>query len=161
ALRADAFCLYLKHMTSHGAKIATIVSGLSDWYAKNARDLPWRRTTDPYAVFVSEIMLQQTQVKTVLPYWRRWMQALPTIRSLARAKQEKIDKLWEGLGYYTRVRNMQRAPQIVVSEYGGKFPQSFEEVLALPGIGRYTAGAICSIAFDQPRAVLDGNVIRV
>jgi len=138
-----------------------IVKRLLSWFAENARDLPWRRTRDPYAIWVSEVMLQQTQVKTVLPYWERWMQALPTISALARARPEKIHKLWEGLGYYTRVRNMQRAAKMIESEHGGKFPARFEEVLALPGIGRYTAGAICSIAFNQPKPLLDGNVIRV
>ena len=106
-------------------------------------------------------MLQQTQVKTVIPYWERWMQALPTVKDLARARPEKIHKLWEGLGYYTRVRNLQKAAQVIVKERNGVFPQGYEDVLALPGIGRYTAGAICSIAFNQPRPVLDGNVIRV
>lgn len=131
------------------------------WFARDARDLPWRRTRDPYAIWVSEIMLQQTQVNTVVPYWKRWMRALPTIAALARAKPEKIHKLWEGLGYYTRVRHLQKAAQIVVREHGGRLPEKFADVLALPGIGRYTAGAICSIAFNQPRPVLDGNVIRV
>jgi A/G-specific adenine glycosylase len=131
------------------------------WFAQNARDLPWRRTRDPYAIWVSEIMLQQTQVKTVIPYWERWMRELPTIGSLAKAKPEKIHKLWEGLGYYTRVRNMQKAGQFIESAHGGNFPETFEDVLALSGIGRYTAGAICSIAFNQPTPILDGNVIRV
>jgi len=140
---------------------ADVVNRLLAWFARNARDLPWRRTCDPYAVWVSEVMLQQTQVKTVLPYWTRWLKALPTIASLARARPEKIHKLWEGLGYYTRVRNLQRAARVIVDQHGGKFPEQFDDVLALPGIGRYTAGAICSIAFNQPTAILDGNVIRV
>lgn len=106
-------------------------------------------------------MLQQTQVKTVVPFWERWMAALPTVESLARAKPGKIHKLWEGLGYYTRVRNMQRAAQVILEKHGGQLPSVFEQVLDLPGIGPYTAGAICSIAFNQPRPVLDGNVIRV
>ena len=138
-----------------------IVQRLLAWFAVNARDLPWRRTREPYAIWVSEIMLQQTQVKTVLPYWKRWMRALPTLGPVARAKPEKLHKLWEGLGYYTRVRNLQRAAQRIREEHGGKFPQSFDDVLALPGIGPYTAGAICSIAFNQPRPILDGNVVRV
>jgi A/G-specific adenine glycosylase len=138
-----------------------LVPRLLSWFAANARDLPWRRTRDPYAIWVSEIMLQQTQVKTVIPYWERWMEELPDIRSLARARPERIHKLWEGLGYYTRVRNMQKAAQMILSEHGGKFPAEFEKVLALPGIGRYTAGAICSIAFNQPTPILDGNVTRV
>ena len=134
---------------------------LLDWFACQARDLPWRRTRDPYAVWVSEIMLQQTQVKTVIPYWHRWMATLPSIESVAQADPGKIHKLWDGLGYYTRVRNLQKAARVMVEKHGGKFPEDFEEVLDLPGIGRYTAGAICSIAFNQPKPVLDGNVIRV
>ena len=242
-----------------------LVSALLDWYAANARDLPWRRTRDPYAIWVSEIMLQQTQVKTVIPYWERWMRVLPTVEALARAKPAKIHKLWEGLGYYSRVRNLQKAAQQIVSRgnarlqpsrrqgndpqdqkkpesfpepadppngpgaqrspttYGPRttfqsgrglphsrtlsrpsiedpslrailsvetatertgtrkrsphpkgrcqggasvlascrFPDNYADLLALPGVGRYTAGAICSIAFNQPKPILDGNVIRV
>lgn len=138
-----------------------LVSTLLDWFTREARDLPWRRTLDPYAIWVSEIMLQQTQVKTVIPYWERWMRELPDIASLARAPQDKIHKLWEGLGYYTRVRNLQKAAQHLVRENRGEFPKTFDAVLALTGIGRYTAGAITSIAFNQPSPILDGNVIRV
>lgn len=134
---------------------------LLEWYRGHARDLPWRRTTDPYAIWVSEIMLQQTQVKTVLPYWERWMRNLPEVGALAEAPVERLHKLWEGLGYYRRVRLMQAAARIILAEHKGKFPRSYEAVLALPGIGRYTAGAICSIAFNQPTPILDGNVIRV
>src|SRR5271157_4181845 len=100
-----------------------IVSRLLAWFGNNARDLPWRRTTDPYAIWVSEIMLQQTQVKTVLPYWQRWMRELPEMAALARASRSKIHKLWEGLGYYTRVRNLQKAAQLIQAKHGGKFPQ--------------------------------------
>ena len=106
-------------------------------------------------------MLQQTQVKTVIPFWERWLRELPTIESTASASADKIHKLWEGLGYYTRVRNLQKAAQVILEKHGGKFPDKFDDVLALPGIGRYTAGAICSIAFNQPTPILDGNVIRV
>jgi A/G-specific adenine glycosylase len=134
---------------------------LLSWFSTNARDLPWRRTRNPYAIWVSEIMLQQTQVKTVIPYWERWMRELPTIETLANADSEKIHKLWEGLGYYTRVRNLQKAAQVIMEKHGGIFPENFDDILALPGIGRYTAGAICSIAFNQPLPILDGNVIRV
>jgi A/G-specific adenine glycosylase len=140
---------------------ATVAPLLLDWFAKHARDLPWRRTADPYAVWVSEIMLQQTQVKTVIPYFERWMAALPTIAALTEADSSRIHKLWEGLGYYTRVRNMQSAAQIILAEHAGRFPMRFDDVLALPGIGRYTAGAVCSIAFNQPTPILDGNVVRV
>jgi A/G-specific adenine glycosylase len=142
-------------------KSRRLVPLLLDWFAAKARDLPWRRTRDPYAIWVSEIMLQQTQVKTVMPYWERWMRELPTIQAAAKAPSAKIHKLWEGLGYYTRVRNLQKAAQAIVAQHSGIFPQNFEEVLALPGIGRYTAGAICSIAFNEPTPILDGNVIRV
>jgi A/G-specific adenine glycosylase len=137
------------------------VQRLLVWFAQNARPLPWRRTRDPYAIWISEIMLQQTQVKTVLPYWERWMGALPDLAALAKAKPQTLHKLWEGLGYYTRVRNLQRAARVIVEQHGGCFPDNFAALLALPGIGRYTAGAICSIAFDQPQPILDGNVIRV
>jgi len=106
-------------------------------------------------------MLQQTQVKTVVPYWERWLRGLPTIEAVAKASPDKIHKLWEGLGYYTRARNLQKAARQIVKKHGGKFPENFDDVLALPGIGRYTAGAICSIAFNQPTPILDGNVIRV
>jgi A/G-specific adenine glycosylase len=138
-----------------------LVPALLDWFSQNARDLPWRRTRDPYAIWVSEIMLQQTQVKTVIPYWKRWLRELPTVKSAADASPDKIHKLWEGLGYYTRVRNLQKAAKQIMEKHGGNFPRNFEDVLALPGIGRYTAGAICSIAFNQPVPILDGNVIRV
>jgi A/G-specific adenine glycosylase len=142
-------------------KAQKLVPLLLDWFSKNARDLPWRRTQDPYAIWVSEIMLQQTQVKTVLPFWERWMRELPNIKAAAQANSEKVHKLWEGLGYYTRARNLQKAAQVILEKHGGKFPETFEEILELPGIGRYTAGAISSIAFNQPMPILDGNVIRV
>jgi A/G-specific adenine glycosylase len=145
----------------HNKKIIRLVRELLSWFSQSARDLPWRCTRDPYAIHVSEIMLQQTQVKTVIPYWERWMRELPTIQSLADARPEKIHKLWEGLGYYTRVRNLQKAAQQIVAQHGGKFPRDFDDILALPGVGRYTAGAIASIAFNEPHPILDGNVIRV
>jgi len=141
--------------------INQIVPALLKWFAANARDLPWRRTTDPYAVFISEIMLQQTQVKTVIPYFERWMKELPTLADFAKARQQKVLKLWEGLGYYSRVRNAQAAAQLIMLKHGGQFPDKMAEILELPGIGRYTAGAISSIAFNQPNPILDGNVIRV
>ncbi len=131
------------------------------WYSRHARDLPWRRTTDPYAIWVSEIMLQQTQVKTVIPYWLRWMHELPTIDLLASAPVEQLYKLWQGLGYYRRVRDLQDTARIVVSQNAGIFPRQYDQLLNLPGIGRYTAGAICSLAFNQPVTAVDGNVIRV
>jgi len=141
--------------------IPRLVPALLEWFTRNARDLPWRRTLDPYAIWTSEIMLQQTQVKTVIPYWQRWMRELPDVRALAKASPEKVLKLWEGLGYYTRARNLQKAAQQVVREHGGRFPSAFDDILDLPGVGRYTAGAISSIAFNQVAPILDGNVIRV
>jgi A/G-specific adenine glycosylase len=137
------------------------VGALLGWFAQNARDLPWRRTLDPYAIWISELMLQQTQVKTVVPYWERWLRELPDVPTLATARPEKVLKLWEGLGYYTRARNLQKAAQHIVAQHGGKFPADFAGLLSLPGIGRYTAGAISSIAFNHPNPILDGNVIRV
>lgn len=138
-----------------------ICRDLIAWFEFHARDLPWRRTLDPYAIWTSEIMLQQTQVKTVIPYWERWMGQFPTIETLAQAAEPKLLKAWEGLGYYSRPRNMQRAAKVIVAQHNGKFPRDYKAVLDLPGIGRYTAGAICSIAFDQPTPLLDGNVARV
>ncbi|MGO8698311.1 MAG: A/G-specific adenine glycosylase [Limisphaerales bacterium] len=139
----------------------SIAKKLTEWYGNNARDLPWRRTRDAYAIWISEIMLQQTQVKTVIPYFERWMRIFPTVGAFARAPLETVLKQWEGLGYYKRVRNAQTAACQILERHGGRFPAAFEDVLALPGVGRYTAGAICSLAFNQPAPILDGNVIRV
>jgi A/G-specific adenine glycosylase len=136
-------------------------SQLVAWFQQNKRDLPWRRARDPYAIWISEIMLQQTQVKTVIPYWERWMRELPTIASLANAKEQLVLKLWEGLGYYSRARNAQRAARQIVTRDDGSFPSKFEDILELPGIGRYTAGAIASIAFGLATPIVDGNVARV
>jgi A/G-specific adenine glycosylase len=138
-----------------------IAKNLLKWFGTHARDLPWRRTSDPYAIWISEVMLQQTQVKTVIPYWERWMKRLPNVHALARASEHHVLKLWEGLGYYSRARNLQQAAKLIVTDYDGQLPSEFDAVLDLPGIGRYTAGAICSMAFNQPHAVVDGNVIRV
>ena len=142
-------------------RLRFIVAPLLKWFAENARDLPWRRTQDPYAIWVSEIMLQQTQVKTVIPYWERWMNRLPDVAALANAREDTVIKLWEGLGYYSRVRNMQKAARLIPDEHGGRFPRDLAGVLALPGVGRYTGGAVCSIAFNQPEPIVDGNVTRV
>lgn len=131
------------------------------WYDKNARILPWREDPQPYRVWVSEIMLQQTRVEAVKPYFERFLEALPTVEDLAKASEEQILKLWEGLGYYNRVRNLQRGAQAVMSEHGGAIPASFELLKKLPGIGEYTAGAIGSIAFQIPVPAVDGNVLRV
>ena len=116
-------------------KIDALAAQLLAWFGESARDLPWRKTRDPYAIWISEVMLQQTQVKTVIPYWNRWIHRLPTIADLARAKRATVLKLWEGLGYYSRARNLQSAARTVVREHGRQFPSDFEKVLALPGIG--------------------------
>ncbi len=131
------------------------------WYVSHGRDLPWRRSRDPYQIWISEIMLQQTQVKTVIPYYERWLQAMPTVATLAIADQQTVLKLWEGLGYYARARNLHRAAQQMMAKYGGEFPPNLTGALALPGIGRTTAGGILSAAFNLPTAILDGNVKRV
>ncbi len=131
------------------------------WYASQGRSLPWRQTQDPYAIWVSEIMLQQTQVKTVVPYYKRWLQAFPTVEALAAAEQQTVLKLWEGLGYYARARNLHQAAQQLVADFDGQFPRDLERAIALKGIGRTTAGGILSAAFDLPVAILDGNVKRV
>jgi A/G-specific adenine glycosylase len=140
---------------------AKIQNSLLTWFVANARDLPWRRNRTPYTAWVSEIMLQQTQVATVVPYFNRFLKRFPTVESLARAKQDSVLKLWEGMGYYSRGRNLHKAAKIIVTDYGGKLPDSVEGLQKIPGIGRYTAGAIASIAFNRPAPILDGNVIRV
>ena len=132
-----------------------------EWYEQNHRKLLWRETRDPYRIWLSEIILQQTRVNQGLPYYVRFVEKYPTIRHLARAKEQEVLRLWQGLGYYTRARNLHKCAQKVVSEYNGKFPESFLEIKKLPGIGDYTAAAIASIAFDEPVAVVDGNVFRV
>jgi A/G-specific adenine glycosylase len=151
----------MPNVQGNGRKQRTLIAALLEWFYRNARDLPWRHTSDPYAIWMSEVMLQQTQVKTVVPYWNRWMRELPTVNALAKARPSKLLKLWEGLGYYTRVGNLQKAARIIVTRHRRRFPTELNEVLALPGVGRYTAGAVCSIAFNRPTPVLDGNVIRV
>lgn len=134
---------------------------LLGWYKKNARDLPWRHTRDPYSIWVSEIMLQQTQVKTVIPYYNRWIKKFPTVESLAIASQDEVLKSWAGLGYYRRARMLHDGAKYVVEKFNGTLPSQAEALLKIPGIGKYTAGAIASIAFDQPAPILDGNVIRI
>src|SRR4051794_38873094 len=125
------------------------------WYARHKRSLPWRDVPDPYRVWVSEIMLQQTQVETAIPYYQRWLARFPTVTALAKAPLQDVLAAWEGLGYYSRARNLHRAAQIVAGQYGGALPRTLPELLALPGIGRYTAGAIASIAFGVDAPVLD------
>jgi A/G-specific adenine glycosylase len=148
----------MKTSTKNNAKI---VSPLLQWYDNNARILPWRENTEPYAVWISEIMLQQTRVEAVIPYFNRWMKALPDLESLANASEEEVLKLWEGLGYYSRLRNIHKAAKIVMEKYGGGLPASFDELRSLPGIGEYTAGSVGSIAFQLPVPCVDGNVLRV
>ena len=134
-------------------------AALLPWYEENKRDLPWRKDKQPYHVWLSEIMLQQTRVEAVKGYYTRFLEALPTVEALAQCHDDALHKLWEGLGYYSRVRNLKKAAQQIVER--GMFPNTFEDVLALPGIGDYTAGAICSICFDLPTPAVDGNVLRV
>ncbi len=138
-----------------------IVEPLLEWFSQNARSLPWREHPAPYEVWVSEIMLQQTRVEAVKPYFARFLKALPTIKDLAGCPEEQLLKLWEGLGYYNRVRNMQAAARTVVEEYGGALPADYQKLLKLKGIGSYTAGAIASIAYQIPVPAVDGNVLRV
>ena len=139
----------------------TISAKLLTWWDAGHADWPWRQTDDPYAIWVAEVMLQQTQISTVIPYYERWLAQFPTVEALAAAPLDDVLKLWQGLGYYSRARYVWAAAQQVVAEYDGQLPQTVAELMALPGIGRYTAGAIASIAFGQPAPVLDGNVIRV
>ena len=131
------------------------------WFHRKKRDLPWRRTRDPYRIWISEVMLQQTRVAAVLPYYRRFIKRFPTVRALARARTEEVLRTWSGLGYYSRARNLQRAAKEIVSQHDGQFPRTMEEALELPGIGPYTAAAVLSMAYAEPLAVLDGNVARV
>jgi A/G-specific adenine glycosylase len=138
-----------------------VVSPLLRWYRKAARDLPWRRTKDPYAIWVSETMLQQTQVETVKPYYERFLKRFPTVEALAAADIDTVLKLWEGLGYYSRARNFHKAARQIVDRFAGKLPQTRDELLSLPGIGPYTAGAVASIAFGRREPLVDGNVARV
>ena len=134
---------------------------LLPWYEVNRRALPWREDRHPYHIWLSEIMLQQTRVEAVKGYYARFLTALPSVEALARCDDDTLHKLWEGLGYYSRVRNLKKAAQEILSRHGGIFPEKYEDILALPGIGDYTAGAICSIAYDKPTPAVDGNVLRV
>lgn len=131
------------------------------WYQSARRDLPWRKTKDPYCIWISEIMLQQTRVEAVKEYYHRFLKVLPTVSHLAEASEETVLKLWEGLGYYSRARNLKKAAQQIISEHNGEFPRNFDAIRKLSGIGDYTAGSISSIAFDLPTPAVDGNVLRV
>ncbi len=141
--------------------IEDMAGPLVEWYRANKRDLPWRDIDDPYRIWVSEIMLQQTRVEAVKPFYVRFLNALPNVKELAEVEEDKLLKLWEGLGYYNRVRNMQKAAQQIMVDYGGNFPQDYNQIRSLTGIGNYTAGAISSFAFGIPKPAVDGNVLRV
>src|SRR5918992_420441 len=141
--------------------LASIRRRLLRWYERNKRDLPWRKTKDPYAIWIAETMLQQTQVKTVLPYYEKFLNAFPTIEALARAPHQRVLRVWSGLGYYRRADNLRQAARVVVRRYEGQNPSDYDELRSLPGIGDYTAGAVLSIAFQQSYSALDGNARRV
>ena len=141
--------------------LKSLPGALLPWYREHRRDLPWRKNKDPYHIWVSEIMLQQTRVEAVKGYYARFLEMLPTVSHLASCDDELLHKLWEGLGYYSRVRNLKKAARQIMEKHAGVFPGEYEDVLALPGIGEYTAGAICSIAFELPTPAVDGNVLRV
>lgn len=155
------YTIYQMMPMQNQEKLNQLAAPLLQWYDKNRRHLPWREEVSAYRTWVSEIMLQQTRVSAVLPYFQRFMAAFPTVEDLARADTEQLMKLWEGLGYYSRARNLRKAAQIITEKYGGRFPRTYEELTALPGIGDYTAGAIASIAFSQRVPAVDGNVLRV
>ena len=141
--------------------LPSIAAPLLAWYDRNKRDLPWRQNTDPYRVWVSEIMLQQTRVTAVIPYFERWMQTLPDVAALAAVDDEHLMKLWQGLGYYSRARNLRKAAQVIVREHNGQFPATYDTLIKLPGVGEYTAGAVASIAFGERVSAVDGNVLRI
>lgn len=146
---------------SEKARLCAVGQPLVSWFEQHARDLPWRKEPSPYQVWVSEIMLQQTRVEAVKPYYQRWMKTLPTIEALAQAEDDVLMKLWEGLGYYRRARNLKAAAQKLCQDYEGRLPRSYEKLKTLPGIGEYTAGAVASLAFGIPVPAVDGNAMRV
>ena len=148
-------------MMSNGRVLASFRKSLLAWFRQFQRSLPWRKTKDPYHVWLSEIMLQQTRVAAVIPYYERFLERFPTVQALAEASEEEVLRLWSGLGYYSRARNLKKAARQVVAEFGGKLPRNRDEILSLAGIGEYTASAITSVAFGDRSAVLDGNVARV
>ena len=143
------------------SEFASLRRRLIRWYERHARDLPWRHTTDPYRVWISEIMLQQTTVAAVVPYFQRFLTRFPTVRDLAAADENDVLRLWEGLGYYSRARNLRKAAQVIVSEHEGVFPCEVDVLQKLPGIGRYTAGAIASFAFDRRAPIVEANTLRL
>ncbi len=151
----------INNLDTKGQRVALFARDLLRWYRSFGRDLPWRNDANPYAVWLSEVMLQQTQVATVIPYYRRFLSIFPTMTALAAAPLSEVLRVWEGLGYYARARNLHRAAQEMVARFGGQVPSTFDDLHALPGIGRSTAGAILTIAFGQRHPILDGNVRRV
>jgi len=151
----------LKILPKPSLQPSFLAAALLSWYPRHHRDLPWRRTRDPYAIWLSEVILQQTRVAQGLPYYESFLAAYPTVQNLAAAPEQEVLRLWQGLGYYSRARNMHHTAQQVVQEYGGRFPSTYAELLKLRGVGPYTAAAIASFAFDEAVAVLDGNVYRV
>ena len=156
-------CENMRRMKTHlaGRALKKFQNNLLAWFRAHQRDLPWRSSRDPYRIWVAEIMLQQTRIAAVMPYYDRFLEHFPTVESLAAAPQQEVLKLWSGLGYYSRARNLHSAAKQIVAEHTGKFPRGLEAALELPGIGVYTAAAVLSIAYDVPLAVLDGNVARV
>ena len=147
--------------TGTAEEIRKAVKPLLQWYEQNKRVLPWRSDPTPYHVWVSEIMLQQTRVAAVLGYYARFMQALPDVKTLAEVDEDELMKLWQGLGYYNRARNLKKAARVIMEKFSGTFPNTYEDILSLPGIGEYTAGAVASIGFGIPVPCVDGNVLRV
>jgi A/G-specific adenine glycosylase len=150
-----------RHFASLADKPQLFRSRLVSWFEKNGRDLPWRRTRDPYAILVSEIMLQQTQVNTVIDFYGRWLKRFPDFAALANASEADVLRAWQGLGYYSRARNLHRAAKTVVEKHAGQMPRELDAIRALPGVGRYTAGAVAAFAFDRPAAIVDANIARV
>ncbi len=150
-----------KLMNADLSDFASIKRSLLDWYRREKRDLPWRHTSDPYHVLLAEFMLQQTQVETVIPYYRRFLEKFPTVQDLARTPGDRVLKAWEGLGYYSRARNLHSTARYIVERFNGAVPDAYDDLSALPGLGPYTTAAVLSIAYDRDYAVLDGNVIRV
>jgi len=150
---------YRPRLDAH--KVKVFQAQLLAWFRQNGRDLPWRQTRDPYKILVSEVMLQQTQVERVREYYRRFLREYPTVRDLAAARPAQVRESWDGLGYYARARNLQAAARTIVQRHGGRFPRHVEDLQALPGVGRYTAGAVASFAYGEPAPILDTNVRRV
>ncbi|HEV3409958.1 MAG TPA: A/G-specific adenine glycosylase [Chthoniobacterales bacterium] len=151
----------MKRSACRNSSAAAFRRALLAWYGKHGRDLPWRHTRDPYAILVSEMMLQQTQVATVVPYYRRWLERFPDFTSLARASESEVLHAWQGLGYYARARNLHAAAKAIVAKHGGEFPDSVERMRELPGLGRYTANAVATFAFDQAVPVVEANIGRL